>query len=231
MTPIITLFGKSGSGKSTAGQFLIEAYGGESLAFADPMKKICKEIFDFTHDQLYGDSETRNKLVDISNCPGRWASHNSTFPSLFIGESFERISDALATWIYGLLGKNPISPRQALVTLGEMAKTIDANVWTRHTINKALKLLEEGKKFVVITDGRFPLEAVATAKLGGKNILIRRSEYESTTDPGHISETSINNISPVLFDYKIINSSNLSVLKADCLRLGKEIGLDGIIKY
>jgi ABC-type oligopeptide transport system ATPase subunit len=66
MTPIITLFGKSGSGKSTVGRFLIEAYGGECLAFADPMKEICKEIFDFTHDQLYGDSETRNTEVVIN---------------------------------------------------------------------------------------------------------------------------------------------------------------------
>ena len=51
---IIAFCGKKFSGKSTAGNFLIEKYGFEEMTFAGPIKEICRELFNFNNDQLYG---------------------------------------------------------------------------------------------------------------------------------------------------------------------------------
>lgn len=61
---LIGLVGRAGSGKDTVGGFIA---GSPALktptavtSFAEPMKVFCKEVFDFTHEQLYGPSELRN---------------------------------------------------------------------------------------------------------------------------------------------------------------------------
>lgn len=51
----------AGSGKDTVADFLVEEYGFAKVAMADPMKRICKEVFDFSDEQLWGPSENRNK--------------------------------------------------------------------------------------------------------------------------------------------------------------------------
>ena len=61
---IIALSGPAGSGKSTVATALhrVAAFDAPviEMAFADPMKKFAKEVFDFTDHQLYGPSEARN---------------------------------------------------------------------------------------------------------------------------------------------------------------------------
>ena len=52
---IIALTGLAGSGKNTVADFT----GFEQLAFAEPMKRFCAEVFDFSHEELYGPSEAR----------------------------------------------------------------------------------------------------------------------------------------------------------------------------
>ena len=44
MLDIIGITGRAGSGKDTVGQFLVERYGFERIAFADPLKRIAREI-------------------------------------------------------------------------------------------------------------------------------------------------------------------------------------------
>lgn len=53
----IALTGIKRSGKDTVGKHLIEQYGFEKYAFADPLKEVCRSIFMFNDDQLYGDSK------------------------------------------------------------------------------------------------------------------------------------------------------------------------------
>lgn len=61
---IIALSGRAGSGKSTVADVLKKIVPFDApivqMAFADPMKKFAKEVFDFTDHQLYGPSEARN---------------------------------------------------------------------------------------------------------------------------------------------------------------------------
>lgn len=57
---IIGICGQAGSGKDTAADFLVKDHGFAKVSFADPMKRFCQEIFDFTDEQLWGSSQFRN---------------------------------------------------------------------------------------------------------------------------------------------------------------------------
>lgn len=50
---IIGIAGKKFSGKDTLGNFFVDKYEYEQIAYADPLKEIGK-LFGFTHEQLYG---------------------------------------------------------------------------------------------------------------------------------------------------------------------------------
>lgn len=58
---IVGLAGKAGVGKDTAAKVLVEKYGFDLRALADPVKRICRDVFSFTNEQLYGPSERRNR--------------------------------------------------------------------------------------------------------------------------------------------------------------------------
>lgn len=61
MALLIGLVGRAGSGKDTVGQLILQRVTATVVtSFAEPMKVFCKEVFDFTHEQLYGPSELRN---------------------------------------------------------------------------------------------------------------------------------------------------------------------------
>jgi len=61
MAMIIGITGRAGSGKDTVADILVQKHGFVKIAFADPMKRFCKEVFAFTDEQLWGPSSTRNK--------------------------------------------------------------------------------------------------------------------------------------------------------------------------
>lgn len=52
---VVGISGKIGSGKDTIADRLGLWYGFEKRSLAEPMKEGCKELFGFTHDQVYGD--------------------------------------------------------------------------------------------------------------------------------------------------------------------------------
>ena len=54
---IIGIAGKKGSGKDTVGQYLIDQHGFKRYAFGDPVKEVCRLLFGFTDEQLYGDKK------------------------------------------------------------------------------------------------------------------------------------------------------------------------------
>ncbi len=52
MPKIIGICGKKYHGKDTVANHLVEKYGYTRIAFADPIKDICKIVFGLTHEQL-----------------------------------------------------------------------------------------------------------------------------------------------------------------------------------
>jgi hypothetical protein len=57
---IIGVCGRAGSGKDTVADVLVREHGFVKVSFADPLKRICREVFDFSDEQLWGSSEKRN---------------------------------------------------------------------------------------------------------------------------------------------------------------------------
>jgi hypothetical protein len=56
---LLGLSGVAGAGKDTAANILVDL-GFVKISLAMPMKFICKELFDFSDEQLWGPSEARN---------------------------------------------------------------------------------------------------------------------------------------------------------------------------
>ena len=59
---LVGISGQLGSGKDSAAKKLMESYGYTKMALADPMKRFGEQIFEFTHQQLWGPSQFRNEL-------------------------------------------------------------------------------------------------------------------------------------------------------------------------
>lgn len=58
---IIALTGTAGSGKSTAAAALVERRGFVEIALADPLKRICQDVFGWDRERLWGPSAKRNE--------------------------------------------------------------------------------------------------------------------------------------------------------------------------
>jgi hypothetical protein len=67
MSKLIGLCGVAGSGKTTVANILVEKYGFQRVAFADPLKDMLKAV-GFTHEQLYG-SEKEVVVPDLGVTP------------------------------------------------------------------------------------------------------------------------------------------------------------------
>jgi len=50
---LLGITGQAGSGKDTLADKIINKYSGVKLAFADPLKLACKELFQLSHEQLH----------------------------------------------------------------------------------------------------------------------------------------------------------------------------------
>lgn len=159
---IIGISGKAGSGKDTVADFLVKERGLVKVALADPLKRICKDVFDFTDEQLWGPSADRNK------------------PDLRYPRGFHLTCGCLAThinkrcegpvkwWIYGIrtycenhandlewyrdqLFAQPeppleyLTPRHALQQLGtNWGRDCYENTWVEYALHVAKELLEGG---------------------------------------------------------------------------------------
>lgn len=66
---LIGISGKSGTGKSTAADYLVKRHGYTELAFADRLKQVARMMFGFTWQQLYGSG--RNYPCHIENLTPR----------------------------------------------------------------------------------------------------------------------------------------------------------------
>lgn len=193
---LIGITGKANAGKSTAASVLVKEFGFVEVALADPMKRICKEVFQFTDEQLWGSSENRDR-PDVRYLQGVMAGYSG-----------------------GPFGVEPhkvyLTPRKALQTLGtEWGRRCYEDTWVDIAIRTAKALFEtrnayyersEGLRFtpgpylppnalrkgVVISDIRFPNEVAAIKKASGVIWLIERPSSGLVGDAGaHISEAGI----------------------------------------
>jgi hypothetical protein len=155
---IVGILGRAGSGKDTVADHLSKAHTFQKVALADPLKRIARDVYNFTDDQLWGPSEMRNKpdsryvRMSIEECKnkfGIFAGPASTGkiaqyhamgkdePGLadFLGLTREEYDDYRAT------GCVHLTPRFVLQTLGtEGGRTCYNNTWIDYAIRVAAKI-------------------------------------------------------------------------------------------
>lgn len=123
---IIGITGYAGSGKDTIADILVRDHGFGKVAFADPLKRICKEVFDFSDEQLWGSSSKRDE-PDLR------------YPR-FEG-NLGTPAQALAQWPHYL------TPRYALQQLGsEWGRHCHKDVWVNYAMRIADALLSRSKQ-------------------------------------------------------------------------------------
>lgn len=200
---IVALAGLAGSGKNTAASMIRYAAHPrtcEEIAFADPLKKFCQEVFDFSDAQVYGPSEERNRPDNrYEQAPCDWCS-TAHYPSLCKKCGGKR---------------SYLTPRHALQTLGtEWGRACYENVWADLGVRRALASPAD---IVLITDCRFINEARAVRETGGEVWLVARM-YDARDV--HLSETEQQSTEFCkLVSRTVLNTGTLEDLRATCAQL------------
>lgn len=204
MGVIVGIMGNARAGKDTTALYLADKHRFIRVGLADPMKRFCKEVFDFSDEQLYGDKrdapDTRYPRVVESGLRGNVNEY--------------------------------LTPRYALQTLGtEWGRNCYDDIWIEHGIHVAQELLhgyaeysaKEGLRLtekdtgicpgVVFSDLRFYNEYNAVKKAGGVMVRIKRPGYGGALGiVGHQSEEEQKNLSDDMFDVILDNSGDFDFL-------------------
>jgi hypothetical protein len=201
---IIGFCGLAGSGKSTAAEHFSKNHGFVSIALADPMKRIAKEIFQFSDMQLWGPSEERNK------------------PDTRYLRRSVMVNDPSKAAPPGGVGIHEfLTPRHFLQQLGtQVGRDCYENVWVDYAIRTAIALMTgrygytpqlglgsfsiAPPKGVAISDVRFKNEIDAIHTAGGRVVRLLRGGMAGEAG-NHISETEQQSLPDSLFDYVINN--------------------------
>jgi len=237
---LIGLCGLAGSGKDTCADFLVRDHGFTKVAFADPMKRICRDVYDFSYEQLWGPSEMRN-APDIRYPRKHTFKHVAEARNLKELDACEcsccgaRIKDGASP--HGALPNCYLTPRFALQQLGsEWGRHCFSETWPNYALRVAKLLSVEGgytydqihglehtwrpgddnwKTPVVISDVRFKNEIEAIKMCGGKVIrIVRPGAGLSGAAAAHGSETEQAAIPDAAFDAVVRNDETLKKLRA-----------------
>jgi hypothetical protein len=206
---IIGISGQAGSGKDTCADFIVEDYQYVKISLADPLKRICQDVFDFSDKQLWGPSQYRNEP-------------DKRYPRGFI----EKIPQYLTC-------------RYALQQLGtDWGRDCYDNIWIDYAIrtaniiekayiakapvyyNQQMGLVQEScaevcfYRGVVIPDVRFRNEIDAIHKANGKVFrVVRPGAGLEGEAAAHKSEAEMRDMPDSLFDEVIQNDGTLDDLE------------------
>jgi hypothetical protein len=197
--PIVGVSGFAGTGKDTVADILVSSHGFKKISFADPLKKICKDIYDFSDEQLWGPSDLRS-IADTR----------------YLRPAHEWKNGSCACCGYRLsvvYGDCYLTPRYALQMLGtEWGRHCYPDTWAEYAVRSAHALLELDARCagVVIPDVRFKNEV----KVLGAHTLVRikRTGYERPRW-AHVSETEQLEIPDEKFHYILENKGSLGDLE------------------
>jgi len=192
---IVGLTGQAQAGKDTTAEYLKEKYGFERIGMADPMKRFCQEVFEFSDEQLWGNGR---ELPD---------------------KRYGRIVPAEKVMEFQFETGEYLTARYALQTLGtEWGRHCYDNVWVDYAIRMAKRLMEGGGYYdpkmgyvrtvehtkptgVVFSDLRFLNEFEAVKAAGGFMVRIYRPGKEGKVGIfGHPSEEEQKQIPDEAFD-------------------------------
>lgn len=138
------------SGKDTVADWLVSEYGYTKINFADKLKEVVADLYDFDHVQMYD----WKKDVEDKRYP-------NTRDTEYVGHG-------------SMIDPNPnykpfLTPRRVLQLFGQDQRSLCPDIWPRIVCNKILyHTLADLEKFV-IADFRFPNEYDYVAQMCKKN--------------------------------------------------------------
>lgn len=200
------------------------------MASADPLKVICRDVYDFSYLQLWGPSAERS-------------APDKRYPRAHQPAEDPRGVCCLRcrreTWPVNDICSY-LTPREALQQLGtEWARQVYSNTWIDLAVRRARGLVSghriqrpeniehfaaswiiEQTELVVLSDVRFENEVLAIRATGGEVWKIVRPEAGLEGAAGrHVSETEQDGIDASLFDHVIINNAGFDNLRLQCAAL------------
>jgi hypothetical protein len=210
--------GSAGAGKDAVAKFLVEA-GFTVIAFADPLKRIVREVYDFTEEQLWGPSALR----DVPD--KRYLTGYAELGHMLTEEALKEYPD----------GRVPqyLTPRAPLKTLGtEWGRTLYDNTWVAYLLRTADQFMSGGYRYdqryglvtsavprpvgVAVPDVRFINEVKAIRAKGGKVVRVKRLGVPhpdvALKDAPHVSETQLLDLPDDFFDAILPNYAGLDLL-------------------
>ncbi len=229
---LLAVAGLAGSGKDTVADILAKG-NTVKCALADPLKRIVRDVFDFSDDQLWGPSFKRNEPDKRYPRPhGHWVNNKCACCGIPNEEDILHVPCFL-------------TPRYSLQLLGtEYGRHCFPNIWVNYALRVHEKLQigdcyydqREGlrwtssvegvmtpKKSVVISDTRFKNELTLIQAAGGKVIRIKRPGVEVPAWQ-HASETEQMEIPDDEFDYVLDNDGTLDDLEGKVRELLQCLG-------
>lgn len=155
----------------------------KQYAFADKLKEYCQDMFGFTWDNLNGTGDQKNSPSHL-----KWGQ---------VPDKFRKQYQKTKTDI--------MSFRDVLVVFGTICRDIDPDCLVRACTKK---IDNEGSKFCIITDGRYPNEIEPVQKRGGLVIYLTRNPKNFD----HNSETALDkeNFDHSKFDL-VLDNSNMTI--------------------
>lgn len=221
---ILGISGVAGSGKDTFAKFL-GPHGACNVALADPLKKIARDIYDFTDEQLWGPSAERNKpdkryprehSWDGLTCACCGASRSTS-----VGEELPPcfLTPRYALQLLGTQWGRECYPDTWAVKCVRTAKELLGSALARYDAKSGLYHLSgvpdaERVKLVTISDVRFKNEMRVIREAGGKILRVRRPGAGLQGSSGlHASEAEQASIPDDEFDLVIENDGTLEALQ------------------
>lgn len=232
---IIGLCGVAGSGKDTAADVMVRNGPFVKVAFADPLKRIAFDVYDFSEEQLWGPSAMRNAPDERYPRPhGPYSGEVCTCCGVNPYKGNGKIDPCFLT------------PRFALQQLGsEWGRGCYPPTWVEYALRVAHRLgegghvyhyrrglssfyvtgmeaadaIERSKRSAVISDVRFENEVVAIKKAGGKVFRLLRGKGLEGGAGTHRSETELQGIPLEAFD-RIIDNNAMTLQEFESFMVG-----------
>lgn len=144
-------------------------------SFADLLKNsVCIDILGLKESSVYGSDEEKNELTHI-----RW----ENMPGVFITDEEEQQGQSIDGRYFHKGG--PMSGREVMQYMGtEVFRKIMPRVWCDATIRRIYK---DAPEIALITDVRFPDEAMCIVENDGSIVRLMRSTYNDN----HYSECAL----------------------------------------
>lgn len=209
----------AGAGKDQVANRLLQKHGFVLMSFADPLKRFLQDVYEFTDEQLWGESEKRTEP-------------DTRYP--------RPPQHQLAAYLQQGLPTQYLTPRLALTSLGnDWGRECYDATWVDYLKRTAKKLMAGGYTYsqqrglqpciyanddpwirpkikVVVTDCRYFNEALAIREAGGLLVRVKRLAKEpfnpAQMNGKHASEVELPQWGDDMFDYIVDNNGTLNDL-------------------